>query len=295
MSDTLGLGKIRLINEIIKKQWGVNPEQKTFSHNELLYILQEMQRDDGREYFSERVGLRGYHVFREFVKMLLYRNLANYDSMLLLSSEKGSGKSSAALVVAREWNRLLGRPFDPAKCFAYNNADLQNKIDTAENFDVIVADESVRFASSSDWARRENKDLKKKLAQIRTKHLLFILCFPLKVQKIDKVYLDSFVSYWCLTGDTKILIKDINGINDVSIKDLLAHEYEVATYNIEKQQIEYKKPTKCVLTKKDAEVYEVELIDGKKIKATAEHLFLTKKGYKKLIDLTEDDEIVCYY
>jgi hypothetical protein len=38
-----------------------------------------------------------------------------------------------------------------------------------------------------------NKNLKIKLGQVRTKHLFVIYCFPLKIQKVDKVYLESLV------------------------------------------------------------------------------------------------------
>lgn len=39
------------------------------------------------------------------------------------------------------------------------------------------------------------------------------------------------------------------------------------------------------------EVFEIELENGKKIRATEEHLFFTNHGLKKLKDLTEDDEL----
>ena len=42
--------------------------------------------------------------------------------------------------------------------------------------------------------------------------------------------------------------------------------------------------------KKD--VFEIELENGKKIRATEEHLFFTSNGLKKLKDLTEKDELI---
>lgn len=71
--------------------------------------------------------------------------------------------------------------------------------------------------SSEDWAKAENKELKKKLGQVRTKHLLFILCFPLKIQKVDKVYLENYVNYWIdLFGRGKgaLYVKDNNPAHD---------------------------------------------------------------------------------
>ena len=78
-------------------------------------------------------------------------------------------------------------------------------------------DESVRFASSADWAKSDSKELRKKLAEVRTKHLLFVLCFPLKIQKMEKNYLESFLNYWCDLfgrGQGALYVKDRNPNND---------------------------------------------------------------------------------
>jgi hypothetical protein len=211
----LGYGKLNLIREIIKQNWGT--QKINFSEKEVLYILQEALVQEGKPYFEEDNSNYGYNNFRNFAKHLLYRNCANFDSMVLITAEKGMGKSSAAMMLAREWCRLIGIKFDPKKHIAYSNADLQNKIDTLPNFSPIISDESVRFASSSDWNKSENKELKKKLAQIRTKHLLFILCFPLKITKLEKNYLDSFVNYWTdiyTRGNGAIFVKDKNPTED---------------------------------------------------------------------------------
>lgn len=124
-----------------------------------------------------------------------------------------TGKSSAAIMLARYWCLLLGIRFDPKKHIAYTNADVINKIEALPKFHPIICDESVRFASAEDWAKKEGKVLKKKLAQVRTKHLLYILCFPLKVQKLEKNYLESFTNYWIDLfgrGIGAIYIKDKN-------------------------------------------------------------------------------------
>ncbi len=340
-----------------------------------------------------------------------------------------TGKSSAAIMMARYWCWLLGIRFNPKRHIAYNNSDMMSKIESLNKFEPIIADEAIRFAclagwcriktpngnvsieelvgkknfkvysfnektqkeeiqiaekcikvredfvyeiemidgkmihataehkfltnngwktvkelycgtyimmimigdvnlksiksikkldkkisvydiinvsktnnyiangvvvhnSSADWAKRENKELKKKLAQVRTKHLLYILCFPLKVQKVDKVYLESNVNYWCLTGDTKITTRNKYGNIVYTRMKYLTKTVELLTYNIKERKYEFKEFNKKILTKKNAEVFEVELINGLKIKATEEHLFLTKRGYIKLRDLKDDDEIL---
>jgi hypothetical protein len=92
-----------------------------------------------------------------------------------------------------------------------------SKVDKLNKFEPLIADESVRFVSSEDWAKAENKELKKKLAQVRTKHLLYILCFPLKIKKVEKTYLESFTNYWIDLFDRgrgAVFVKDKNPYHD---------------------------------------------------------------------------------
>jgi len=125
--------------------------------------------------------------------------------------------SSAAIMMARRWCKLIGIRFNPKRHLAYSNSDVREKIDMLKPFEPLVADESVRFASSADWNKTDSKELRKKLAEVRTKHMLFILCFPLKIAKMEKTYLDSFVNYWVdlfARGLGAIYVKDKNPSND---------------------------------------------------------------------------------
>jgi len=88
----------------------------------------------------------------------------------------------------------------------------------ANSMVVHNCDEAIRFASAEDWSKKENKELKKVLGQVRTKHLFYILCFPLKVTKLDKTYLNSYVDYWLdlhARGEGSIFVKDKNLSGDV--------------------------------------------------------------------------------
>lgn len=91
----------------------------------------------------------------------------------------------------------------------------------------------------------------------------------------------------CITGDC--VVDTVDG--QVQIKDLVGKTGEV--YCTDGKQ-------KCVgmfrdvrMTQENAEVFELELDNGKKVKATAEHPFLTKRGWVMLKDLRNDDEIAC--
>lgn len=237
MSGGLGFGQKNLIDKIIKENWPKgNPDDKNFNYQELLYIVQEMQTEEGKKYLQGGKRPRGHAIFRHFVRHLLYRNVANFDSMILLEGTKGSGKSSAAIMLAKAWINLLGKPWNPKKYIAYSNKDLMTKIDQAKKFDVIIADESARFCCVSK---------------------------------------DTLIT----TDKGKFKIKDLVNKKDV----------KVLSYN-DKGKDEYKDFEQCIKVRNDY-VFEIETEDGKKIKATEEHEFLTNNGYKQLKDLKDGDEI----
>jgi len=80
-----------------------------------------------------------------------------------------------------------------------------------------IAEDRVVHNSAADWNKKENKELKKKLAQVRTKHLFYILCFPLKIYKLEKTYLESYVNYWVdlfARGKGACYVKDKNPVQD---------------------------------------------------------------------------------
>ncbi len=386
----LGYGKRRLVAEIIKKTWDVeDPYQIKLGLNDIYYIVQEMNAEEGKAYLENRpLSARGFNVFRYFAQHLLYRNLANYDSMVLLTSDKGcltddakimlprdllkypdgvpikdlidkgeiyvysfnintkklelkksdgvefvknddvyevelttgqkinatsehpfllmdgsykqlkdlvwlggrkdtdrlrmifpkvskyggiiknikhlgkknvydivnvrdnhnfiangfvvsnSGKSSAAILLARAWCNIIGIKFNPSRHIAYSNRDVMNKIEILNKWEPLIADESVRFC--------------------------------------------------CVEGNTLIQTKE----GEFRIKDLVDKtNFEVLSYDEKTKQFEYKKAEKCIKTKTDY-VYELETFCGKKIRCTKEHKFLTNDGWKKLKELIDNDILI---
>lgn len=221
MTDAgLGYGKIALVDTIIKQHWQTDtPVSLQYKYGDLLFIIQEMLDNEGHKYIADEASSRshGHHRFRDFVDFLLMRNLCNFDSMILLTGLKGFGKSSFCLSLARRWYKIIGKKADTKTYFVYSNAQLMHAIDTLPPFSVIICDEAVNFALASNWAKTENKELIKKLAQVRTKHFLFVLCFPLKITKVHGPYLESYVNYWIdlyARGRSAIYIKDSNPYND---------------------------------------------------------------------------------
>ena len=157
---------------------------------------------------------------------------------------------------------------------------LDNHNFVANNIVIHNCDEAVKFASSADWAKKESKQLKEKLAQVRTKHLLFILCFPLKIMKIEKNYLE------CLHGDT--LIHTRQGLQKIKHLENKSN-IEVLSYDIKNKKYEYQFAEACVKTKNDI-VFEI-ITTNNKIKATKNHSFFTNDGWKQLHELTHNHKI----
>ena len=211
---TLSLFDQQLFEKVVSEKY---PDKKEFSKTEIILLLNEMTKAE--KYYPKGGIVKGekHKVFKYFVRYCLYRNLANFDTMILLSGNKGTGKSSFAIMLSREWCALLGIPFSPKHHMAYTNNQVQERIDNLPRFSPLVCDEAINFASSAEWSKVENRELRKKLAQVRTRHLFFILCWPMKVSKIEKSYLDTFVNYWLhiiKRGVGVIFVPDLNPVTD---------------------------------------------------------------------------------
>jgi hypothetical protein len=187
MSKELGFGKRRLIAEIIKQTWDVeNPYDVKLGLNDILFIIQEMNNDEGRIYLEGNVNKTSkFDAFRYFAKHLLYRNLANFDSMVLLTSEKGSGKSSFAILLARAWCQLLGIRFDPNRHIAYSNKDVMNKVDSLKKFEPLICDEGVRFMCLSGDSIIQTKDGNFKIKDLQNKQNFEVISYNENSKKFE--------------------------------------------------------------------------------------------------------------
>ncbi|CAB4132509.1 phage_term_2, phage terminase, large subunit, PBSX family [uncultured Caudovirales phage] len=92
----------------------------------------------------------------------------------------------------------------------------------------------------------------------------------------------------CVTGDTKILT--VNG--EIPIRDLrhsFSKELQLINYDQENYVISDDFFINAALTRKSAEIFELELEDGKKLRATGDHKILTQRGMIELQQLMLSD------
>lgn len=201
--------------------------------------------------FEEEQQLTRIDRFVSHVRQFQEKDL---DTLLVISSPKGFGKSNAAIYMAwkyfqryglycpmchftwitsritrgrrivrgeqcpscKNMNTKVGINFNLKKYIAYSNEQVNNRIFNIENFSPIVADEGVQFAMAENWALKENKMLKILFAQMRTKHLFVILCIP-KFRWLDRKYRDDMANFWIriLTrGKGLLLMPDLSETED---------------------------------------------------------------------------------
>lgn len=200
----------KVMDKILKEEFD---NKKLISSDELVRAVEILV--SGK--YNKRHENRGHDVFRGFVNYLFNRAVQNYDNMVLVSGDKGTGKSNAGIMLARAWCSLMGTRFDPQKNIVYTNKQLLEVVDSCPPWSVILCDEAINFATAENWNKPENKEIKIKLGTIRTKHIFFILAIPWKIKKLDKVYFDSYINYWIhlfSRGDSAVYVKDNNPSGD---------------------------------------------------------------------------------
>lgn len=100
----------------------------------------------------------------------------------------------------------------------------------------------------------------------------------------------------CLHPDTMVKIKIDGEVKDISIEELSKldeKKIEIYSYNIENDNFEWDLMNKCWLTRKNAELLEIELENGNILKLTPDHKIYTKnRGWVEAQFLTESDDLI---
>ncbi len=138
-----------------------------------------------------------YENLNKFIDYLRKIQESNMDALIGVTGPRGMGKSSFAIQIARRYvERYFGEPsFNIRKYIAFDNDEVLEKIHTLPVYSPLIGDEAARFAMGEDWNKAESKELKKVVAQIRPKRLIFFLNLP-KLNWLDKKYREEMVKIW---------------------------------------------------------------------------------------------------
>ena len=102
----------------------------------------------------------------------------------------------------------------------------------------------------------------------------------------------------CFTGDTKVSLVDGRELTFLELVDEynLGKENWVYSFNETTKKIEPKRIEKAWCTKKNAQLVEVELDNGEKLRCTPNHRFMLRDGsYKEASELKENDSLMPLY
>ena len=92
----------------------------------------------------------------------------------------------------------------------------------------------------------------------------------------------------CITGDTLIDTPD----GQKRIDELVGTEGQVYAFDIDTNKRTIGNYSDVRKTRTNAEVFELRLVNGRVVKATADHMILTQDGWKELQQITTDDYVV---
>ena len=95
----------------------------------------------------------------------------------------------------------------------------------------------------------------------------------------------------CVIGSTKVLTTR----GEIEIKDLNINlDGYLLNINLEDKETDIDLFWNVSMTRQNAEIFELELEDGKILRATGDHLILTQNGYKMLQELTQSDMVLTW-
>lgn len=93
----------------------------------------------------------------------------------------------------------------------------------------------------------------------------------------------------CVTGDTLVSTDEgVKRMDDLSFNEL------VVTYDKLNERFTYRCTEASGLTSSMQEIYELELENGRILRATGDHQVWTKRGYVQIWNLIDSDEVLCY-
>ena len=159
-----------------------------------------------------------------------------------------------------------------------------------------ITDRKLRKATWHEYLKPVYSErLGKEIARVQImdccKKLIETLPELINDEKDPEKVADGPIDHWydgCLTKDT--IVNTLDG--DYFIKDLIGTTGMVHCYDIENKKSDIKQFYDVRKTRSNVDVYEIELEDGRTIKATGDHLILTQRGWVEVLNLNATDEII---
>lgn len=252
-------------------------------------------------------------------KQIINKMKKTYSKILKI---KKSGKSDVFDFTVKNTHRILANNFYTSNC-SIKHPDAEDFIDakleqgkvTGANISVKITDEFMdcvindkpfkqQFPIDSDNPKYvkeiDAKKLWNKIVHNAWKSAEPGILFWDNIS--NEAIPDMYGSEWktvstnpCLTGDSKIMTS--NG--EITIKEIFENfnneKYEVLTYNENTKQLEYNEVGDALLTKRNANIIELELEDGELLRLTPEHkVFTENRGWVEAAQLTGDDILLKY-
>jgi len=143
------------------------------------------------------LALGSYAGLNRFIKLLRTMQIEeDLDCMIGVSGFKGFGKSTFSIGCAKRIvEGVLKQKFRIQEYTAYSLQDTLRMANTLPDYSPLVCDEAVNFAMGEDWMISEHKHLKRVMAKIRTRHLIFFFNIP-DLWWLDKKYRENMMTVW---------------------------------------------------------------------------------------------------
>jgi hypothetical protein len=159
---TLSLFDQSLFEKVTNERF---PGKESFAKTEILIILNEMTKAE--KYYPRGKITKGekYKVFKYFVRYCLYRNLANFDTMILLSGDKGCITGDALLEMPRDLvkypkgiplKKLAGK--GPLKVYSFNKEKQLLELKDCDGVEFVKNDDVWRIELTNGKTITATKD-----------------------------------------------------------------------------------------------------------------------------------------
>lgn len=125
---------------------------------------------------------------KEWLQTLNRRMNADYDNIIVIDGEEGSGKSNTGLQIALGLNPT----YDPENII-YNHSDWNNR-SIYQKKQVLMIDEGGDLGFSRDWNVKANKELVKFMMIARQLNQTMIFCIP-NMNWLDKYFREHRTRY----------------------------------------------------------------------------------------------------